>query len=74
MKIYASWPMQGTMIPEGTAMLNAAKQALDEIKLGGHRIDLYRTQGTAEKSWSRLYEEARNKLKNPPPANAEVSR
>lgn len=31
-KIYASWPMQGSMIPEGTAMLNAAKMALDEVK------------------------------------------
>jgi branched-chain amino acid transport system substrate-binding protein len=31
MKIYASWPMQGAMIPEGTAMLNAAKLALEEV-------------------------------------------
>lgn len=30
-KLYASWPMQGSMIPEGTAMLNAAKMALDEV-------------------------------------------
>ena len=30
-RIYQSWPMQGSMIPEGTAMLNAAKMALDEV-------------------------------------------
>ncbi len=30
-KIYASWPLQGSMIPEGTAMLNAARMALDEV-------------------------------------------
>jgi len=42
MKIYASWPMQGAMIPEGTAMLNAAKLALDEAKneAAGWKIEL----------------------------------
>ena len=41
-KIYASWAMQGAMIPEGTAMLNAAKMALDEAKgqVGGYKIEL----------------------------------
>ena len=41
-KIYASWAMQGAMIPEGTAMLNAAKMALDEVKgqVGGYKIEL----------------------------------
>jgi len=41
-KIYASWPMQGSMIPEGTAMLNAAKMALDEVKgqIAGYKIEL----------------------------------
>ena len=41
-KIYASWPMQGAMIPEGTAMLNAAKMALDEVKstAGGYTLEL----------------------------------
>ncbi len=42
MKIYASWPMQGAMIPEGTAMLNAAKLALEEAnnQAGGWKIEL----------------------------------
>ncbi len=42
MKIYASWPMQGAMIPEGTAMLNAAKLALEEAKneAAGWKIEL----------------------------------
>ncbi len=41
-KIYASWPLQGAMIPEGTAMLNAAKMALDEVKstAGGYTLEL----------------------------------
>ncbi len=41
-KIYASWPMQGTMIPEGTAMLNAAKMALNEVnsQVGGYTIQM----------------------------------
>jgi branched-chain amino acid transport system substrate-binding protein len=41
-KIYASWPMQGAMIPEGTAMLNAAKMALDEVKseVAGYKLEL----------------------------------
>jgi branched-chain amino acid transport system substrate-binding protein len=41
-KIYASWPMQGSMIPEGTAMLNAAKLALDEAnnQAGGYQLQL----------------------------------
>jgi len=41
-KIYASWPMQGSMIPEGTAMLNAAKMALDEVKgeVAGYKLEL----------------------------------
>jgi len=41
-KIYASWPMQGSMIPEGTAMLNAAKMALDEAnnQAGGYQLQL----------------------------------
>ena len=41
-KIYASWPMQGAMIPEGTAMLNAAQMAIDEVKgqVGGYKIEL----------------------------------
>ena len=26
LRIYTSWPMQGAMIPEGTAMLNAANE------------------------------------------------
>jgi len=51
-----------------------AKQILDEIKLGGHRINLYQTKGTAEESWNLLYEEARTRLKNPPPATTEVKR
>jgi branched-chain amino acid transport system substrate-binding protein len=42
MKIYASWPMQGAMIPEGTAMLNAAKQALEEANYtaAGWKLEL----------------------------------
>jgi branched-chain amino acid transport system substrate-binding protein len=41
-KIYTSWPMQGAMIPEGTAMLNAAKLALDEVKneAAGYKLEL----------------------------------
>ena len=41
-KIYASWPMQGSMIPEGTAMLNAAKMALDEVnnQVAGYKLEL----------------------------------
>jgi len=41
-KIYESWPMQGSMIPEGTAMLNAAKMAVDEVKgqVAGYKIEL----------------------------------
>lgn len=41
-KIYTSWPMQGTMIPEGTAMLNAAKLALEEAKYeaAGYKLEL----------------------------------
>ena len=41
-KIYASWPLQGAMIPEGTAMLNAAKMALDEVKseVAGYKLEL----------------------------------
>jgi branched-chain amino acid transport system substrate-binding protein len=41
-KIYASWPMQGSMIPEGTAMLNAAKMALEEVKgeVAGYKLEL----------------------------------
>ena len=40
-KIYESWPMQGSMIPEGTAMANAAKMALDEAKgqVAGYKIE-----------------------------------
>src|SRR5215472_15018270 len=40
-KIYESWPMQGSMIPEGTAMANAAKMALDEVKgqVAGYKIE-----------------------------------
>ncbi len=42
MKIYASWPLQGAMIPEGTAMLNAAKLALEEAnyQAAGWKIEL----------------------------------
>jgi branched-chain amino acid transport system substrate-binding protein len=41
-KLYASWPMQGSMIPEGTAMLNAAKMALDEAnsQVAGYTLQL----------------------------------
>jgi branched-chain amino acid transport system substrate-binding protein len=41
-KVYASWPMQGSMIPEGTAMLNAAKMALDEVSstVAGYKIEM----------------------------------
>jgi branched-chain amino acid transport system substrate-binding protein len=41
-KIYASWPMQGAMIPEGKAMLNAAQMAIDEAKgeIGGYKIEM----------------------------------
>ncbi len=41
-KIYASWPMQGAMIPEGTAMLNAAKLALEQAnnEAGGAALEL----------------------------------
>jgi branched-chain amino acid transport system substrate-binding protein len=41
-KIYASWPMQGAMIPEGTAMLNAAKLALEQVnnQAGGYKLEL----------------------------------
>jgi branched-chain amino acid transport system substrate-binding protein len=41
-KIYASWPMQGAMIPEGTAMLNAAKLALEEAnyEAAGYKLEL----------------------------------
>jgi branched-chain amino acid transport system substrate-binding protein len=40
-KVYESWPMQGSMIPEGTAMQNAAKMALDEAKgqVAGYKIE-----------------------------------
>src|SRR5512136_70508 len=42
MKVYASLPMQGAMIPEGTAMLNAAKLGFDEAKYeaAGWKIEL----------------------------------
>ena len=41
-KIYASWPMQGSMVPEGTAMLNAAKLALEQAggKAAGYQVEL----------------------------------
>ena len=41
-KIYQSWPLQGAMIPEGQAMLNAAKMAVDEVKgqVAGYKIEL----------------------------------
>jgi branched-chain amino acid transport system substrate-binding protein len=41
-KIYESWPMQGAMIPEGKAMLNAAQMAVDEAngKVAGYKIEL----------------------------------
>jgi branched-chain amino acid transport system substrate-binding protein len=41
-KVYESWPMQGSMIPEGTAMQNAVKMALDEVKgqVAGYKIEL----------------------------------
>jgi len=41
-KIYASWPMQGAMIPEGTAMLNAAKLAFEQAnwEAGGSKLEL----------------------------------
>jgi branched-chain amino acid transport system substrate-binding protein len=41
-KIYASWPMQGAMIPEGTAMLNAAKLAFEQAnwEAGGAKLEL----------------------------------
>lgn len=41
-KIYASWPMQGAMIPEGTAMLNAAKLAFEQAnwEAGGMKLEL----------------------------------
>ncbi len=41
-RIYASWPMQGAMIPEGTAMLNAAKLALNEAdnQVAGYKLEL----------------------------------
>ncbi|MGA2478478.1 MAG: branched-chain amino acid ABC transporter substrate-binding protein [Spirochaetia bacterium] len=41
-KIYQSWPLQGAMIPEGNAMLNAAKMALNEAKgrVAGYKIEL----------------------------------
>src|SRR5512136_2306928 len=41
-KIYASWPLQGSMIPEGTAMLNATKLGLDEAKneAAGYKLEL----------------------------------
>jgi branched-chain amino acid transport system substrate-binding protein len=40
-KVYESWPMQGAMIPEGKAMLNAAQMALDEVKgqVAGYKIE-----------------------------------
>jgi len=41
-RIYASWPMQGAMIPEGKAMLNAANMAIDEVNsvVAGYKIEL----------------------------------
>jgi len=41
-KIYASWPMQGAMIPEGTAILNAAKLAFEQAnwEAGGAKLEL----------------------------------
>ena len=41
-KIYTSWPMQGAMIPEGTAMLNAAKQAFEEVNYtaAGYKLEM----------------------------------
>lgn len=41
-RVYESWPMQGSMIPEGTAMLNAIKMAVDEVKgqVAGYKIEL----------------------------------
>ncbi len=41
-KIYASWPMQGAMVPEGTAMLNAAKLALEQAggQAAGYQVEL----------------------------------
>ena len=41
-KVYQSWPMQGSMIPEGKAMLNAAKMAVDEVngQVAGYKLEL----------------------------------
>jgi len=41
-KIYTSWPMQGSMIPEGKAMLNAANMAINEVnsQVAGYQIEL----------------------------------
>jgi len=41
-RVYESWPLQGAMIPEGKAMLNAAQMALDEAKgqVAGYKIEL----------------------------------
>ena len=41
-RIYESWPLQGSMIPEGKAMLNAAQMAVDEVngQVAGYKIEL----------------------------------
>ena len=41
-RVYESWPLQGAMIPEGKAMLNAAQMALDEVQgqVAGYKIEL----------------------------------
>ena len=52
-----------------------AKRLLDETGLGGARIDLFRTRGSAEESWEQLWEESRNRIKSAVrQASAEVSR
>jgi len=52
-----------------------AKQLLDEIGIGGGRMDLFKTKGSAEESWEELWEESRNKIKSAGTgAGAEVSR
>lgn len=41
-----------------------AKQLLDEVGIGGHRINLFQTRGSAEESWEELWEQSRRKIKD----------
>jgi len=47
------------------ARVRKTKGILDEIKVGGERIDLWHTQGAAETSWTAFWELSKRKLRHP---------